>query len=107
VDIDGLTGRDRGRLSVSRADLRDASATEKLFDRHLLAIGFPSAIKTIALSLYSANQARAALTSQAAMSRSLGQLRTYERRISAADETVEQQVRRIRNALRLPPPPTS
>ncbi len=107
VDIDGLLGRDRSRLSAARADLRDASATERLFDRRLRAIGFPSALRAVATSLYSANQARAALTGRAATSRTLRQLRAYEQQISDDDQTVEQEVRRIRLALRLPPPPTS
>jgi hypothetical protein len=51
IDFDQLSGRDRDRLSGARADLADASATERLFDRRLLMIAFPSAVKMIAEDL--------------------------------------------------------
>lgn len=75
IDFDQLSGRDRDRLSGARADLADASATERLFDRRLLMIAFPSAVKMIAEDLYTANESRAELTDEAAMSRTPVQLR--------------------------------
>jgi hypothetical protein len=107
TDIDGLTGRDRDRLSASVVDLRDASVTEKVFDRALLVIALPPAIERIAERLYSVNQSRAKLTTQAALARNLGELHHYEAQISVANASVETQVRLIRRALDLPPPMTS
>jgi len=104
--IDALTGLDRNRLSASVVDLRDASATERLFDRRLSAVVFPPAIRVIAQNLYSVNEARAAVTAEATQSKSLSQLRSHEVRISGENEHVEVQVRRIRRALHLPPPET-
>jgi hypothetical protein len=107
IDIDRLSGRDRTRLTASLGDLRDASLTERLFDRRLSEIPFRPSIKMIAESLYVANESRADLTAEAATSRTLRKLDEYEARISVANSNVEDQVRRLRSALRLPPPDTS
>ena len=107
IDFDRLSGRDRDRLASSLSDLRDVSATERLFDRHLLTIAFPTAVKMIAEELYAVNESRAQLTAEAASSRTLGQVRDYELRLSTANESVEAQVRLIRSSLHLPPPMSS
>lgn len=107
IDFDGLHGRDRGDLAAARGDLLDAAATERLFDRRLLAIAFPAAGERIARALFWLNESRAALTSEAAMSRTLAQLRSYDDRLSAANGPVELAVRIIRSQLGLPPPETS
>jgi hypothetical protein len=106
-DFDGLEGRDGNDLAAARADLRDAAATERLFDRRLLAIAFPPRIEQIVRMLYAANQARAELTDVAAASVSLRQLREYQRRLDAANGPVEDAVQVIRSQLGLPPPETS
>jgi len=87
--------------------LRDAAATERLFDRRMLAITFPVATEPIVRLLYRVNQSRASLTVAAAASVSLQQLRSYQRRLTAANEPVEEAVRVIRSQLGLPPPETS
>lgn len=107
VDFDQLSGRDRNRLSNALADLSDAGSTERLFDRRLLMIAFPLAVKVIAEDLYTANESRAELATEAAMSKTGGQLRGYEPRLSAANVPVEHYVRLIRGLLHLPPPMTS
>jgi hypothetical protein len=106
-DIDALSGRDKTHLRASLADLHDASVTERLFDRRLREIPFPPAIKTIAAHLCSTNQARATLTAEAATSQTLRQLGAFDVRLSAQNNVVETQVRRIRLALHLPSPDTS
>jgi hypothetical protein len=105
--LDALAGRDRDDLVAARADLRDAAATERRFDRGLLAIVFPSEIEATARALVAVNESRATLTSEAAASTSLTQLRRYEKQLSAANGHVEEQVRTIRRQLGLPPPETS
>ena len=107
IDFDRLQGRDKGHLRAAAGDLRDAAATERLFDRRLLAIALPPATERIARLLYQVNQARASLTAAAARSVSLPQLRSYQRRLAAANEPVEEAVRVIRSQLGLPPPSTS
>jgi hypothetical protein len=107
VDFGRLTGRDRDRLAAAQADLRDAAATERRFDRRLLAIMFPAATERIARLLFQVNQSRASLTISAAASVSLRQLRSFERRLTAANAPVEEAVRVIRSQLGLPPPDTS
>jgi hypothetical protein len=107
ANFDPLEGRDRNNLGRARADLRDAAATERLFDRRLRRIAFPSRTERVARDLYRVNQARARLTATAAASTSLRQLHAYEPQLDAANRPVEQAVRRIRRQLGLPPPPTS
>jgi len=107
TDFDRLTGPDRGSLPAARADLRDAAATERRFDRSLPAIALPSATEAVAHTLFTVNEARAALTTEAASSTGLPQLHVYEQRLSAANRPVEQAVTTIRSQLGLPPPDTS
>ncbi|MDR0344547.1 MAG: hypothetical protein LBI49_15810 [Nocardiopsaceae bacterium] len=106
IDFDGLAHRDRNHLAAAKADLRDAVATERLFDRRLLRIGFPPAIEATARRLYRANQSRAALTAAAATSGSLRDLHARQPALTAANRPVEQAVRMIRRELGLPPPST-
>lgn len=107
IDFGGLAGRDRHNLRASLADLRDAAATERLFDRRLLAIRFPRVTETVARTLYRVNQARASLTVRIAGSVSLRQLDALRPLLAAANAPVEQQVRLIRRQLGLSPPETS
>ena len=96
-----------GGLAAAQADLRAVAATERRFDRQLIAIPFPPRTEPFVRLLYRANQARAGLTSTAAAAVSLRELRGYQRRLDAANEPVEAAVRVIRDQLGLPPPDTS
>jgi hypothetical protein len=105
--LDRLDGPDREDLAAARADLRAAAAVERRFDRSLLAIVFPPAIEATAHDLVLVNQARARISSAAATSASLRELRRYERRLARANAAVEHQVRILRSQLGLPPPDSS
>jgi hypothetical protein len=105
-DFDGLRA-DHGDLALARAYLRDAAATERLFDRRLLGLRLPASGEVIARQLVSANEARARLADKAAASATLAELRGYEPRLTAANAPVEDAVRVIRSMLGLPPPETS
>jgi hypothetical protein len=107
TELEGVEHRDHNRLAAAKADLRDAAATERMFDRQLLAMRLPRATEAVARMLVTANEARARLTDQAATSTSLRQLRRYERLLEAANKPVEDAVRVIRSQLGLPPPETS
>jgi hypothetical protein len=107
ADFGRLQRRDRNRLALAEADLRDAAATERLFDRRLRQIVFPPQTEQVARLLYRVNQARAALTTAAAASTSLRQLHAYQSRLTAANRPVEEAVKTIRRQLGLPPPSTS
>jgi hypothetical protein len=96
-----------GGLAAAQAVLRAAAATERRFDRQLIAIRFPPRTEPFVRLLYRVNQARAELTSTAAAATSLRELRGYQRRLDAANEPVEDAVRVIRGQLDLPPPDTS
>jgi hypothetical protein len=106
-DFDGLKDHEGDNLAAAEADLRAAAATERRFDRQLIAITFPPPTEPIVRLLYAANQARAALSMTAAATTSLRQLRGYQTRLDAANEPVEEAVRVIRSQLGLPPPDTS
>lgn len=107
VDFDSLEDRDAENLTRARADLRDAAATERLFDRRLRAIRFPPATERVARDLYRINQRRATLTAAAAAASSLRWLHSYEPVLDAANAPVERDVAAIRRSLGLPPPDTS
>ena len=96
-----------GGLAAAQADLRAAAATERRFDRQLIAIRFPPRTEPFVRLLYRVNQARAELTSTAAAATSLRELRGYAKRLDAANGPVEDAVRVIRAQLDLPPPGTS
>lgn len=106
-EFDGLEGPDKDNLARSRADLRDAAATERLFDRRLLTLAFPRAIETVARDLYWVNQLRARLTFAASVAATLADIRSYEPVLDEANGPVERDVRTIRHSLGLPPPETS
>ena len=90
----------------TQADFRLAAATERSFDRDLLAIALPPTIRATALAMVKVNEARAALTEQAAGSTTVAQVEGYEQDIDVANDVVEQQVDIIRDQLHLPPPDT-
>jgi hypothetical protein len=106
-DYDSFEGRDHGDLARAQADLRDAAATERLFDQRLLTIPFPAAIEHVARALYRINQVRAQLTYGASFATTLAYLHSYEPALDAANVPVERLVRTIRSQLGLPPPDTS
>jgi hypothetical protein len=105
-DFDGLA-EDHGDLAVARAYLRDAAATERLFDRRLLRLSLPASVEAIARQIVAANEARARLSDQAAASTSFAQLHAFEPRLTAANAPVEDGVRVLRSMLGLPPPAAS
>ncbi len=107
VEFDRLREEDRIRLAAAHRDLREIAATERLFDRRLLSLPFPAASERIARFLYWVNQARASMTAAAASSPSLARLHADERRLTEANQPVEQAVAILRSRLGLPPPETS
>ena len=106
-DLDGAEDHSHDDLAAAGADLRDAAATERRFDRQLIAITFPAPTERFVRLLYAVNQSRAALTATAAGATSLRQLQELDRRLDQANEPVEEAVQVIRDQLRLPPPDTS
>jgi hypothetical protein len=107
IDFDRLAGRGRSDLAAARADLRDAAATERLFDQRLARITFTAGTETIARMLVLSNQARSELTAAAADSVSLSRLHAFERQLTAANGPVEDAATVLRSRLGLPPPDTS
>lgn len=104
TDFDRLHGPDRGDLAAARRDLRDIAATEHLFDERLAALRLPPGPDAWARRLISANEDRATLTMQAAVSATPAELAGYQQRLTAANVPVEQAVRAIRADLGLPAP---
>lgn len=106
ADFDRAQGPDRADLAASAADLRDIAATELRFDRQLAVLVLPPGPESWAHALIRANEARAALTTQAAASKSVAQLGSYRHPLAAANVPVEQAAVAIRNDLGLPAPDT-
>ena len=107
IEFRRLHGRDRNHLAAAHRDLRDVAATERRFDRRLLAIPFPAGTARFAQFLHWVNQARARMTIAAASARSLAQLHADEQRLKPANAPVEQAVAIVRRQLGLPPPESS
>ncbi len=107
VEEDGYADDERGDLVAAEADLRAEVATERLFDKQLAAIKFPPAIEAAARALTRANQSRFRVTERQARSKTLARLQSLDSRRKAGDDAVEAQVRLLRQALHLPPAPTS
>ncbi len=105
--LDQLTERDHDDLAAARTDLRAAAATERRFDRSLLAITFPPAMEATAHALVRVNESRATLTTAAAAAVSLEQLHRDERQLATANDAVERQVKSLRAQLGLPAPDPS
>jgi hypothetical protein len=106
VDFDGLEELGDRDLRAADSDLRDAAATERLFDRRLLAMTFPPALERVAHSLFEINESRASLTARAAASTSQRELAWYRPQLDAANVPVERAVGMLRRLLGLPPPET-
>jgi len=77
------------------------------FDRDLLAIAWPAPIKATARALVNVNEARVAITEQAAAATSLADVAKFKQDIDVANDVLEVQVELIRQQLGLPPPDTS
>lgn len=107
IDFDRLAGPDHGRLTGAVADLRDATSTERMFDRDLLGLSLPPQAKVIVQDLARANEPRAKLTSTLATCRSLEQLRGDQKSLTAANAAVEEPVRAVRHQLGLAAPEAS
>jgi hypothetical protein len=105
-DLEG-DAADPSTLAEQQADFRLAAATERSFDRDLLAIALPSAAEATARALVKVNEARADITSQAAGAQSADQVESFEQDIDVANDVVEQQVKALRDELGLPPPDSS
>ncbi len=105
--FDPLEERDRNNVTRADADLREAAATERLFDRRLMRIPFGPSTEPAARTLYDVNQVRARLTAAGAKSTSLRELHDYVHELRVANGPVEQAVRAIRRRLSLPPPSSS
>jgi hypothetical protein len=93
-------------LDASSALLRTIVATERGFDRDLLTLKLPPAMRKTALELVRVNEARADVTARAATVTSLASLRRSEPDLEAMNVPVEKQVRLLRKSLGLPPPDT-
>lgn len=90
----------------ARAELRVIAATERTFDRELIALKLPAPMSMIAAAMVTANEARARLTIEATGASTSAELDRYKTRLEAMNGPVEVQVRALRRHLHLPPPST-
>ena len=103
-DVNAYTASEHSNLAAAQSSLKAEVTTAGAFDRKLAAIKFPAAIEAIARDVVRANQARGRVIARQARARTLAQLQSFDARHQAADAAVEAQVKRIRQALHLPPP---
>jgi len=103
-EVNAFTASERNNLAAAQSSLKAEVTTAGAFDRKLAAIKFPAAIEAIARDVVRANQARGRVIARQARARTLAQLQSFDARHQAADAAVEAQVKRIRQALHLPPP---
>jgi hypothetical protein len=94
-------------LVAARADFALAAATEREFDRELLSIALPAPVRATAQALVNVNEARVAVTRQAAAATSLAEVVQFKQDIDVANDVVEVQVGLIRKQLGLAPPDAS
>lgn len=100
---DAYAGNEKDNLAAAKADLRAQVATEKLFDRQLAAIRFPTAIEATAHALIRANEGRFKITERQARSKTLARLRSLDAMREAGNAAVEVQVALLRKQLHLAP----
>ncbi|HET6154596.1 MAG TPA: hypothetical protein VFE15_16750 [Marmoricola sp.] len=93
-------------LAHASAVLTTIAATERRFDRDLLALRLPGRMASTAKELVRVNEARANLTVQASTATSGDSLRRYQSELDAMNVPVETQVKALRTSLGLPPPDT-
>jgi hypothetical protein len=106
-DVNAFTTNEHSNLTAARANLRAEVATATRFDRQLAAIKFPAAIAAVARDVIQANQARGLVITRQARAKTLARMQALNAQHQAADAAVEAQVKRLRQALHLPPPSTS
>ena len=92
----------RRNLAAAQIALTAEVTSEHTFDTSLLRITFPPAVTTIAKALIRANEARATLTAKQALSTSLAQMRSFNRRVDVTAVAVQKEVKLIRTALASP-----
>jgi hypothetical protein len=102
-DVNAYTTNQRSNLTAARANLRAEVATATRFDRQLAAIKFPAAVEAIARDVIQANQARGRVITRQARAKTLARMQALNPQHQAANAVVEAQVKRIRQALHLPP----
>ena len=107
AEVQSYADHEHGNLGAAEAALRAEAVTEHWFDQRLLKIPFPASVIATARALVRANGRRAELVIRQAGSPSLAELQSFNHRHQSADAGVEAQVKAIRRALGLPPPPTS
>ena len=91
-------------LAVAEAALTAEAATERALGRSLAAFPFPPGIAPIAKGLIQANQARATLTAEQAISPTLTRLRSFNHRVQLADAAVQTEMTLVRTAVNAPLP---
>jgi hypothetical protein len=106
-EVTAFTASESNNLAAASSSLKAEVTTAGLFDRQLAAIKFPAAIEAIARDVIAANQARGRVIARQARAKTLARMQALNAQHQAADAAVEAQVKRLRQALHLPPPSTS
>ncbi len=99
ADVAAYVANERHDLAAAKVALRAEVTSANALDASLTRFPFPPMAAPIANALVRANRARAVLIAQQARSASLGQLRSSNRRVKAANAALRADLSRLSKAL--------
>lgn len=104
TDAAAYTASQHNDLTAAEAALAAEVITERALDTSLASFPFPPAVAALGTALLHADQAQATLTADQARSTTLTRLRSFDRRVQAANAAVQTGIELVRKALDRPPP---
>ncbi len=104
ADVAAYNASERRSLAAAEAALTAEVTAERAFDASLARFPFPPAVAPVAKALIQANQARATLTAEQALSSSLTRMRSFNHRVQVAGAAVTTELKLLRTAIASPPP---
>jgi hypothetical protein len=104
TDAAAYTASEGTNLAVAEAALTAEATSERALGARLGALALPPAMRPLAQSLISANQARATLTAEQARASSLARMRAFNHRVQLANATVAADMKLLQTAIDAPVP---
>jgi hypothetical protein len=105
ADTAAYTANERGNLAGARAALTAEVTADQAFDTSMVNFPWPPTVVPAAKAMIAADRALARLTAGQAGSSSVTRLRSFDHRIQVAAAAVKTDLRRLRQALAVPPTP--
>jgi len=105
ADTAAYTANERGNLAGAKAALAAEVTADQAFDTSMANFPWPPAVVPAAKAMIQADRALARLTAEQAGSSSFTRLRSFDHRIQVAAAAVKTELKRLRQALAVPPTP--